>query len=91
MARSMVAGGGWAAWPREDLAPRRAWMAERMRENVRRHFSHQCPTSEQAWRPAVCKNSLAGTPRGERAPGTAREPCFICACLVISDSIDGVL
>ena len=34
MARSMAAG-GWAAWPREDLAPCRAWMAERMREKVR--------------------------------------------------------
>ena len=40
MARSMAAG-GWAAWPREDLAPRRAWMAERIREKVRRHLSHQ--------------------------------------------------
>ena len=25
----------------EDLAPRRAWMAERMREKVKRHLSHQ--------------------------------------------------
>ena len=40
IARSMAAG-GWAAWPREDLAPRRAWMAEQMREKVRRHLSHQ--------------------------------------------------
>jgi len=28
------AAGGWAAWPREDLAPCRAWMAERMREKA---------------------------------------------------------
>ena len=40
MAR-FTATGRWKAWPREDLAPRRAWMADRMREKVRRHLSQQ--------------------------------------------------
>ena len=68
MAWSMAAG-GWAAWPREGLAPRRAWMAERMKEKVRQHLSHQSvvqymddPTSEQAWRPGVCRNRLPLSP-----------------------------
>ena len=34
MVRS-IAAGGWTALPREDLAPRRAWMADRVREKVR--------------------------------------------------------
>ena len=36
--RSMAVG-DLAAWPWEDLAPLIAWMAERRRENVKRHLS----------------------------------------------------
>ena len=52
----MARSGGWVAWPQEDLALHRAWMAERMREKVRQHLIYQ--TSEQAWRPGVCRNRL---------------------------------
>ena len=33
-----IAAGEWTAWSREDLAPHRDWMAEQIREKVRRHL-----------------------------------------------------
>ena len=38
---TMARSGRWTALLREDLAPRSAWMADLMREEVRRHLNQQ--------------------------------------------------